>query len=94
MQDSAEGSIRMTLVGMCKKHDFLIRELKKRLTAQSCPPDMVELSDARKLLREDIVELVKTYLDRVDRGKETVFEEAELLYFNTWVNLPRFAEET
>jgi hypothetical protein len=86
--------IPTTLIEMCKKHDFLATEIKKRLTAQGCPPDMMELSDARKELARDMAKLVKKYLDAVDRGKETVFEEAELLYFNTWFNLHRFAEET
>jgi len=51
------------------------------------------LSDARKTLAKDVAELVKKYLNSVDLGKETVFEEAELLYFNTWFNLHRFTEE-
>jgi hypothetical protein len=82
----------MTLIEMCKKHDFLVEEIKKRLTASGCPPEMIELSDTRKALAKDMVVLVKKYLDTVDRGKETVFEEAELLYFNTWLNLHRFTD--
>ena len=84
----------MTLIEMCKKHDFLLTEIKKRLTAQGCPPDMMELSDTCKALKGDMLDLVRQYLNTVDRGQETVFQEAELLYFNTWINLHRFTEET
>lgn len=84
----------MTLIEMCKKHDFLVAEIKKRELALSCPPDLMALSDTRRALAKDMAEHMKVCLDKVDRGKETVFEEAELLYFNTWFNLHRFAEDT
>jgi hypothetical protein len=84
----------MTLVDMCKKHDFLVAEIKNRQTAQSCPPDMLELTDARKALAKDIAELVRKYLNAIaGRFVILALEESELLYFNTWFNLHRFTEE-
>jgi hypothetical protein len=85
----------MTLIEMCKKHDFLVGEIKKRELALSCPPDLMELSDTRRALAKDIAELVKTYLSKLSWAsrKETVSEETELLYFNTWFNLHIFAED-
>jgi len=84
----------MTLIEMCKRHDFLVGEIKKRSTAQGCPPDMLELSDARRALAKDMTELVKKYLSAIaGRFIIPAMEEGELLYFNTWYNLHRFTEE-
>ena len=88
----------MTLIEMCQKHDFLVGEIKKRELALSCPPDLMELSDTRRALAKDIAELVKTYLGKLSCGASihlriSRFEEAELLYFNTWFNLHIFAED-
>jgi hypothetical protein len=96
VQALTEGDrVRMSLIEMCKKHDFLVAEIKKRTLAQSCPPDMLELTDARRALAKDIAELVRKYLNAIaGRFVIPALEEGELLYFNTWFNLHRFAEET
>jgi len=95
MQAFTEGDgARMNLIEMCKNYDFLVAEIKKRMTAQECPPDMLELTDARRALAKDIAELVRKYLNAITGRFITALEEGELLYFNTWFNLHRFAVES
>lgn len=85
----------MNLIDMCKNHDFLVAEIKKRTLAQSCPPDMLELTDARRALAKEIAALVRRYLAMIHPTMAGRFdlEESSLLYFNTWFNLHRFTEE-